>query len=400
MARALGLHGFSRLPKDALARVIELVRPRQAAAAVRLDAAQLAFDRPGRVKVIEVRSQSAAPLRLRLEVLDDSGAFTVAKQAPSLLLRPRGRLRIPVTFRPRTDGVLMTRARRHRGEARLWDVDGQRVVGAVTLVGQGPGYVPLAGLTCLYDPLPDRAPHGGNSPPVVSLRVRPEIGWSGEPLHVAWSVSGADTIWEGVHRPGDEVLPTGTFTDWGGGTGPVSVTSRTYDITFGRTATFVVGARNVDGVTTERVTAWAKTAVGYHAASTPAGGVFAREVEAIRRDLEDVDRRLRGGCIRDNTDLDRFGDPYLRGDLTDDILNAMRDVLVYIGPEKLPTSHRASGLCESGVYGVTPRDRSFVAICRALEADSLTLLHELYHYAAARDNGSEAKAFAVSLGCF
>jgi hypothetical protein len=196
------------------------------------------------------------------------------------------------------------------------------------------------------------------------------------------------------------VLPTGTFTDWGGGTGPVSGTSRTYDITFGRTAAFVIGARNVDGVTTERVTAWAKTAVGYHAASTPAGGVFESEVERIRRDLEDIDRRLRGGCIRDNTDLDRFGDPYLRGALTDDVLNAMRNVLVYIGPEKLPTIHRTSRLCEPGVYGVTPMDRSFVAICRAIDADSLTLLHELYHYAATRDNGNEEKAFAVSLGCF
>lgn len=401
LARALGLHGVTRLPKAALARVIEVVRSRQAAPAVRLGAADLVFDRPGRVRALDLRSHSAGPLRLRLEVLDESGAFTLPAKAPPLLLRPRARVRIPVTFRPRVGGVLMTRMRRYHGEARFWDVDAQRVVGQVTLVGQGPGYVPLEGLACLYDPLPDRPAHVGNSPPVVSLRVRPEIGWSGEPLHVEWSVSGADTVWEGVDRPGAEVLPAGVFTDWGGGTGPAGATSRVYDTAFGRTTTFVIGARNADGATTERVTAWAKTAVGYHTASTPAGGVLASEVAAIRRDLEDIDRRLRGGCIRDNTALDTFGDAYLRGALTDDILAAMQNVLVYIGPEKLPTAHQMSRLCEGGtVYGVTPRDRSFVAICRAIRADSLTLLHELYHYAATRDNGNEEKAVAVSVGCF
>lgn len=400
-ARTLGLHGVTRLPKEALARVLEVVRSRQAAPLVRLETAQLVFDRPGRAKTLDLRNQSGRPLRLRLDVLDDgSGAFTVAAKAPPLLVRPGGRLRIPLTFRPRAAGVLMTRSQRHWGEARLWDDNAQRFVGLVPLVGRGPGYVPLAGLSCMYDPLPEPPLPVGNSPPAVSLRVRPEIGWSGEPLHVEWSVSGAETTWEGFYRPGDEVLPAGTFTDWGGSTGLAGVSSRVYDATFGRTTTFAIDARNADGTTTERVTAYAKTAVGYHAASTPAGGVPESEVAGIRRDLEDIERRLLGGCIRDNTELDAFGDPYLRGALTDDILAAMQDVLVYTGPEKLPTAHRASRLCEGGRYGVTPSDRSFVAICRALDADSLTLLHELYHYAATRDNGNEEKAFAVSIGCF
>ena len=400
-ARTLGVQGASRLPAGALARVIEVVRSRREPSLVRLTADELGFARPGRAKTLEVRSEAPRPLRLKLEVLDESGAFTTRDKASPLLLPSRGRLRIPLTFRPRASGVLMTRTRRYHGEARLWDGDAQRVVGMVRLVGHGPGYVPREGLACLYDPLPERPPHVGNSPPVVTLRVRPEIGWSGEPLHVEWTVTGADTVWEGIEHPGDEVLPAGTFTDSGGGTGPAGASSRVYDTTFGRTTTFVVAGQNVDGVTTERVTAWAKTAVGYHAACTPAGGVFASEVAAIRRDLEDIDRRLRDGCIRNNTDLDRFGDPYLRGALTDDILSAMQSVLVYIGPEKLPTAHRESRLCADGrVYGVTPRDRSFVAICRALRADSLTLLHELYHYAATSDNGNEDKAAAVSLGCF
>jgi hypothetical protein len=63
-----------------------------------------------------------------------------------------------------------------------------------------------------------------------------------------------------------------------------------------------------------------------------------------------------------------------------------------------------SRLCEvtseGSFYGVTPRDRSFVGICLAIGADAMPLLHELYHYAATRDNGNEEKAFQVSSGCY
>ena len=50
LARALGLRGVTRLPKVALARVIEVVRSRKTAPVVSVGAPELVFDRPGRVR--------------------------------------------------------------------------------------------------------------------------------------------------------------------------------------------------------------------------------------------------------------------------------------------------------------------------------------------------------------
>lgn len=136
--------------------------------------------------------------------------------------------------------------------------------------------------------------------------------------------------------------------------------------------------------------------VGYHEARTPGGGVYRRQLDELAGYLEDIEERLNDDCIRGNDNLDRFDDPYLRGDLTDDILEAMQNVVIYTSQEQVPTAYRdTSRLCDPS-FGVTPPDRSWVGICREIGADELTLLHELYHYAAADDWGSEERAFAIS----
>jgi hypothetical protein len=399
IARLLGVAGASRLDARALRSVVEAARARQAASVVDLGQRELNFSRAGEVKRVVLRGSSAKPVRIGLEILDHEGAFHAGPRRETVL-RPSTTVRVPVTFRPLSSGQRFARVRRYRALLRVRELETQRVVGLLPLGGRGPGFVRPGTSACVYEPAPDTAPRAGNSPPAITLRVRPEIAWSGESRRVDWSVTGADTISEGAYRFGLDVLTDGTYTDVGGSSGPAGATARSYDVRIGRSTTFEVAARNADGPSVARVTAYCKAAVGYHAASTPAGAVYVSELDLLRRYLEDLEARLVRGCIRNNTDLDRFGDPYLRGSLTDDILAAMREVLILTGREKLPTLYRTSRLCEPGNYGSTPSDRAFVAICREMSADALTLLHELYHYAAARDNGNEDKAFAVSLGCF
>jgi hypothetical protein len=177
--------------------------------------------------------------------------------------------------------------------------------------------------------------------------------------------------------------------------------SASYDIRIGETTRFIVSATNADGSTRADAVVYTKVRVGYHDASTPAGGIPEAEVRRIRGELEDNDRRLNAGCIRNNDELDRFGDPYLRGQLTDDILAAMRQVLIITDRDRLPSRYRETArLCTDGVYGEVPTDKAYLAICREVGADELTLLHELYHYAAIRDSGNEFKAEAISTGCY
>ena len=108
------------------------------------------------------------------------------------------------------------------------------------------------------------------------------------------------------------------------------------------------------------------------------------------------------------------------GSLADDILTSMRDVLIYVKPNTMPRGYRpgtTSGdvhaLCERWVctpeglecwsagrtyYSATDPDCNWIAICFEDGADDLTLLHELYHYAAG--SGDEMKAVAVSCCAF
>ncbi|HEC13918.1 MAG TPA: hypothetical protein ENI80_11865 [Acidiferrobacteraceae bacterium] len=224
------------------------------------------------------------------------------------------------------------------------------------------------------------------------------------------------------------MLPEGVFTDWGGGASNVfPTTSDTFTMDAGRTWSFDIVAINEDGQTEDREILYSKIPVGYHAATVPGAPVRESDLRLIRSYLEDIDRRLNDnvlttlpGYIEEHNrripDDDAeyrfpaFGDmAYLSGgvgtgNLTDDILNAMRDVLIYISANTLPRGYRPGtitvpereALCSSGaVYGISTRE--WVSICRDIGANGLTLLHELFHYASTSNNGDETRAFAISM---
>jgi len=256
-------------------------------------------------------------------------------------------------------------------------------------------------------------------------------------VEVSWSVSsspgdGLSAVWAGYGRPGMEVLPDGVFTDWGSGASNVfPTTSESFISNIGRTYSVEIAATNDDGSADDREVLYSKIPVGYHSASLPGAPVKENDLRRIRLDLEEIDRRLNDNVLTNLPEyiaewnrrvpeqpFPSFSDmAYLSGavgsgNLADDILNAMRDVLIYIYPHTMPRGYRPGTITDPGrralcervevdgeskivVFGKSTRE--WVSICHEGGADDLTLLHELFHYASTSNNGDEARAFAVSL---
>jgi hypothetical protein len=121
-------------------------------------------------------------------------------------------------------------------------------------------------------------------------------------------------------------------------------------------------------------------------------------------------------------DMSYLTGPVGSGNLADDMLNAMRSVLVYLKPYTLPQGYRPGTITDPGLHALcdsyscnggtctiygktiwhnTHPDRSWLGICLDIDADELTLLHELYHYTTHIDGPlEEQKAVAVSWCCF
>ena len=140
--------------------------------------------------------------------------------------------------------------------------------------------------------------------------------------------------------------------------------------------------------------------LGHHALFVGSGVVippYEREIERLAAILREIEEKLNGGCIRNNSELDRFGDPYLRDGLTADILNAMYYLVVYPDDDFLPDLG-ARTKCDMGVYGYTPGNKEYVMICLRKGADGLTLLHELEHYV--DPNTTECRAPWVAQWCY
>lgn len=245
-------------------------------------------------------------------------------------------------------------------------------------------------------------------------------------VEVTWSVSDTATaVWLGFGQPGMEVLPEGVFTDEGGGSSNVfPTTGESFVLDIRRTSFVDILAINADGRAEDREGFFSKIPVGYHRATVPGAPVRQRDLDVVRGYLEEVDRRLNDNALTNLPafiadfnarvpDDDRFPDfddmDYLSGgvgtgSLTDDILSAMQDVLIYVSADTMPRGWRPGtivdpdrgALCEDGrVYGKTTRE--WVSICLDIGADDLTLLHELFHYASTSNNGDEARAFAISM---
>jgi hypothetical protein len=248
-------------------------------------------------------------------------------------------------------------------------------------------------------------------------------------VEFSWSVSdtppdAATAIYVGGGGPGIEVLPEGVLTDWGGelGHNVFPTTSESFTMDVSCTHHIEIYAENEDGNTHDREIFYAKIPVGYHDAAVPGAPVRESSLELIRGYLEEIDRRLNDnalanlpvyieefnsrnpGTFPDFDDMDYLSGGVGTGSLADDILDAMRNVLIYIGPETMPRGYRPgtitvpdrTALCEGGtVFGKSTRE--WVSICLGIDADDLTLLHELFHYASTSNNGDEARAFAISM---
>lgn len=255
-------------------------------------------------------------------------------------------------------------------------------------------------------------------------------------VEVNWSVShtppnAATAVFLGSGHPGMDVLPDGVFTDVGGGSSNVfPTTSDSFTIDISRTTFIDIHATNEDGDARDRETFFSRIRVGYYDAAVPGAPVRERDLRLIRGFLEDIDRRLNDnvltglpdfvaeanrrepGVFPVFDDMDYLSGGVGTGNLTDDILAAMQDVLIYISADSMPRGHRPGtitdparrALCEEvvrdgavvgTVYGKSTRE--WVSICIASDADELTLLHELFHYASTSNNGDEARAFAVSM---
>jgi hypothetical protein len=253
-------------------------------------------------------------------------------------------------------------------------------------------------------------------------------------VEVTWSVSDdATAVWLGSGQLGMEVLPEGVFTDMGGGSANVfPTTSGSFTSDIGRTSYLHIRATNADGSAEEREWFYSKIRVGYHDAAVPGAPVRERDLDVVRGFLEDIDTRLNENVLSNLPDFvadfnsrvppseafPEFDDmEYLSGavgtgGLADDLLDAMRDVLIYIGADTMPrgwrpgtiTEVRRRALCADvvrdgevvgSIYGIATRQ--WVSICLPNGADELTLLHELFHYASTSNNDDEARAFAISM---
>ncbi len=241
-----------------------------------------------------------------------------------------------------------------------------------------------------------------------------------------WAVNNSPTVvCLGGSAPGAEVLPDGVFTDGGGELGPniFPSTRGSFLDSTNSTHSLDVYAANADGGASDHEYHYAKIPVGYHDAAVPGAPVYEGELELIRGYLEEIHDRLSANVLtglpvyidefngRVGNPSDRFpvfdDMAYLSGEvgtgnLTDDILNHMRELLVYITPYTLPRGYRpgtlasgASTICGGSVLGKSTRE--WVALCIASGADDLTLLHELFHHASRSHNESELRAFAISM---
>lgn len=372
LARKLGITRAREFTKPELVHAIASAQAAQRHGSIWISTDKLIFKKAGQKLNAVLRNRKRRPIRLGLEVMDRAGAFEMPFSLKDVTLKGKGSLSVPVQFAPRKEGAAFTRSAIYHAGVRVWDLEAKRIVGFIDLSGVGMGRVPYQEVSCIIYPAPPVDPHQGNSPPSISISVTPEVAWPGDIVHVAYNVTGADEVWESWGNPGGEILEDGTYTDWGSwGSNATSDHEREYDVELGGTTSFEISARNADGPSFAQAVARILVRVGYHNASTPAV-VYRGELNRLRGYLESIEEVLNDDCIRNNENLDHFDDPYLRGDLTDDILTAMQDVVIYTRKEQLPSAYlETSRLCKCRdldgrgcAYGETPDDRSFVAICR------------------------------------
>lgn len=245
-----------------------------------------------------------------------------------------------------------------------------------------------------------------------------------------WSVTdtppdAATAVSMGISSPSLEVFPEGTATDWGGSHSSIfPTTSGSFLVDIERTHAIEIYASNADGSSMDWESLYAKIPVGYHDATIAGSPVNQRDLDLVRGYLEEVEGKLRTDVLTnlpnyieeynslvpeehhfpDFADMEYLSAAVGSGGLADDILDAMRGVLIYIDPYAMPRGWRPGtitvedrkALCEGdAVYGKSTRN--WISLCLKIGAADMTLLHELFHHASNSNYESEARAFAVSM---
>jgi hypothetical protein len=399
---------------------------------------------------VEIKNESKKELIVNLKLVG-SKTFSIPKKTENVMIKPGLTVRVPVEFEidRKMIGWPMALSAVKKAGIQVWSADPKKkkeLLGIISVSAVGPVMVPM--LRCMEPRQSERQEKKkGNSPPGITMSaVKPgtTIPKNTGTVELSYTVERADEIWDLWLYPEREVLEPGTFTGAGGSeiSGHVTPSEDSFTYTPGSTLFFSIHARNTDGETHEGESIYHKARVGYHDARCPAGAsINTDELDEIRAFLDDIDGRLRANVLEDlpsfierwnsscpyeDYQFPEFDDmEYLSGrvgsgSLADDILAAMRDVLIYVKPPTLPRGHRpgtTSGddhaLCETWVctpeggectvvgrtyYSPTDPDCNWIGICREIGADVLTLLHELYHYATGSDD--EAKAVAMSCCAF
>ncbi len=338
------------------------------------------FKRTGDTMKIPLRNATDRPLRLILEVVGRDEAYTIPSNMKDVTLQPKEQLNVPAIFKPAKTVCVMTLSKVYHSMLHIRESDSKTLVASVSLSGIAPGANPslLAGCMVTATPSPSAptTPYGWN-PPIVHMRRDPELIWPGDTVTLSWSTMGADQIsWAQTQEAW--VLPDGTAGDSGTWPGPWwspdQFPATRDDILWGTDRTTLY-AKNEYGVSSRTVTVYEKLLVGYYNACITACGIYESEITRIRNRLQDIDAKLNAGCIRNNPRLARFNAPYLTAsppnqNLTDDILAAMKDVVIithnWVLPDAWGTDPEIDGkLLGPGIIGVL--------------GDELCLLHELYH---------------------
>lgn len=408
---------------------------------------------------LSLKNPFSETTELSLKIVGSRDSFRLPKDHQKVTLPPRSRVTIPVVFSPEKSFRIMAAQVPYITHVQVWDRKRKKLIHTYPLKAEGPGYVPAGKTRCYHHPDGSSSPPSPhNSPPSVFLTVyKPgttrwanmdEVDYyhrvsglesDGDILELSWSYTVPATGGGFPEGHGDGVVYT--YPD---GTDHFERTS-TFDID--RSYRVDVRARNSEGSDHDWEWLYGKIGTGFRHACLPQDYQTPEsEITTIRHFLEDIEAWLLtddlgrlddyvtyfnnhimsdpaaascrdhsfhdGGCRFVIDDFDYLTAPSGSGGLTDDMLGALRHnpLLMYTKTSTMPRGFRNDEhripreiLCDRSVGLTSGADTrvageyaDFTAICRELGADSLTLIHELFHYSARQNWWSEDRAFAVS----
>lgn len=228
-------------------------------------------------------------------------------------------------------------------------------------------------------------------------------GFPGQAYTLTWRTTHATevTLERGCGAVFAERAPSAPGTDCPETSTGVSRDGSRDEMLFDQGADFTLVVSNGHGTVKKHLRILPKSWIGYEqavcvgcAACHECG--HASQAEQIGALLREVAAKISAGCIRNNVNLDRFGDPYLRGAMSADMLAKMAKLVIYVSDDDAPDTS-ARGVCDTA-YGWTPGSRAFILLCASRPLSGLLLLHELEHLTDPRT--TECRAAWVAQSCY